>query len=137
IEPGDGSLLACGRWSPPSSELVTLRHSFLDPVKNKKFRRIINEEKFVKFFGPAKAGRKGKGKRCNVFGHEDYLKKAPKMQGVTKDHKDIDLLRLKTVGVSMTFKDEEVLSPEFKYILFEVFKARSLFSHWLKFCTLN
>lgn len=51
-------------------------------------------------FGPAKPHKDGKNinsKRQNVFGHEDALKVAPK--GVDKDHKDIDLLKLRSVAV--------------------------------------
>ena len=35
------------------------------------------------------------------------------MEGVTKDHPDIDLLKLRTVAVAHYFTDEEVLSEEF------------------------
>lgn len=34
-----------------------------------------------------------------MFGAEDALKVAPKIQGVDKTHKDIDLLKLRTIGV--------------------------------------
>jgi len=46
-------------------------------------------------FGPAKPDKNGK--RQNVFGHDDALKVAPK--GVDKTHKDIDLLKLRSVAV--------------------------------------
>lgn len=60
---------------------------------------MISDANFVKHFGPAKPDGKGKGKRCNVFGADDALKIAPKMNGVDKNHKDIDLLKLRTIGV--------------------------------------
>jgi hypothetical protein len=37
--------------------------------------------------------------RRNVFGREDELKVAPK--GVAKDHKDIDILKLRSFAVSV------------------------------------
>lgn len=46
-------------------------------------------------FGPPRVGEKGE--RRNVFGNDDALKVAPK--GVEKDHKDIDLLKLRSVAV--------------------------------------
>lgn len=49
----------------------------------------------MNLFGPAKPH--AKGERQNVFGHEDALKVAPK--GVDKGHKDIDLLKLRSVAV--------------------------------------
>jgi hypothetical protein len=60
-------------------------------------RSIISAPDFTKLFGPASADGKGKGARCNVFGHDDQLKVAPK--GVAKDHKDIDLLKLRSIAV--------------------------------------
>jgi len=63
----------------------------------------------VELFGEAKPH--PKGKRQNVFGHEDTLKVAPK--GVDKTHKDIDLLKLRTWSVEAKFTDAEVLDPDF------------------------
>jgi len=54
----------------------------------------------------------GVNRRRNVFGHEDELKNAPK--GVARDHKDIDLLRLRTIAVVKHFTDDEVLASDFK-----------------------
>lgn len=59
------------------------------------FRDVISSPEFVKMFGPAKPDKNGK--RQNVFGHDDALKVAPK--GVDKTHKDIDLLKLRSVAV--------------------------------------
>lgn len=60
-------------------------------------RRIISAPDFTKLFGPASPDGNGKGARCNVFGHDDQLKVAPK--GVAKDHQDIDLLKLRSIAV--------------------------------------
>lgn len=75
-----------------------------------RLRQLISSEEFEKFFGEAKPKPKPKGdkakvndyasysQRRNVFGREDELKVAPK--GVDKDHKDIDLLKLRSFAVS-------------------------------------
>lgn len=77
---------------PGKNELASIRHNIThDPDR---FRRTIGEKRFVQLFGEAKHK---KGERSNVFGHEDMLKVAPK--GVAKDHKDIDLLKLRSVAV--------------------------------------
>lgn len=60
-------------------------------------RDCISQPEFVELFGPPKPG--PKGKRQNVFGHDDSLKVAPKLEGVDKTHKDIDLLKLRSIAV--------------------------------------
>lgn len=60
-------------------------------------KSVIEEPSFVKHFGPARPDGRGKGARCNVFGHDDMLKVKPK--GVEKDHPSIDYLRLRSVAV--------------------------------------
>lgn len=75
-------------------------------------------------FGEPKAR---KGRRNNVFGADDELKNKPKMswngEEVTKDHPDIDLLKLKTIAVSCRFEDDEVLSNNFVNLLEERIKV--------------
>ncbi|KAM0755197.1 hypothetical protein T439DRAFT_131132 [Meredithblackwellia eburnea MCA 4105] len=112
ISPGN-SILACGKWQPSGEEIKVIRDAILaDP---KPLREVLNEPEFVKLFGDPKP--KGHGKRTSVFGHEDELKNCPKIEGVTKDHPDIDLLKLRSVAVSTPLTDEEVLSDEFIPIL--------------------
>lgn len=93
ISPNSKSILACGIWQPGKNELATLRHHFT--TSPQRFRDVIEAKEFVRLFGPAKVGKKGE--RQNVFGGEDALKVAPK--GVDKGHKDIDLLKLRSVAV--------------------------------------
>jgi uncharacterized protein (DUF2461 family) len=91
--PNDKSILAAGVWCPAKTEMQTIRHHLLNTPE--RFREVIGSEAFVDMFGPASPGKKGE--RRNVFGHEDALKVAPK--GVDKGHKDIDLLKLRSVAV--------------------------------------
>jgi uncharacterized protein (TIGR02453 family) len=93
ISPNDRSILACGVWQPEKNQLASIRHRFF--TEPQRFRDEISKPEFVKLFGPPKADKSGK--RQNVFGHDDALKVAPK--GVDKEHKDIDLLKLRSVAV--------------------------------------
>lgn len=95
ISPNERSILACGVWQPGKDELAQIRHHFLtDPQR---MRNTIGAPAFVKLFGEAKPH--PKGGRQNVFGNEDALKVAPKLEGVDKTHKDIDLLKLRSIAV--------------------------------------
>ena len=93
ISPNAQSLIACGVWQPGKNELLTIRHHLLSEPR--RFRETIEQSDFVRMFGPAKPH--PKGRRQNVFGHEDALKVAPK--GIEKGHKDIDLLKLRSIAV--------------------------------------
>jgi Conserved hypothetical protein (DUF2461) len=75
------------------SHLVSLRQSFSRDFRHSikanpaPLREIISGPIFESLFGKAKAE---KGKRSNIFGHEDELKTAPK--GVDKTHPCVLLL---------------------------------------------
>ncbi|KAJ9118052.1 hypothetical protein QFC24_006324 [Naganishia onofrii] len=113
VQPRGRSLIAGGVWAPGKNELASIRQSIkTDPSQ---LRNIISAPDFTKLFGPASPTGRGKGARCNVFGHDDQLKVAPK--GVAKDHADIDLLKLRSIAVVKNFTDAEVTSPEFMDIL--------------------
>ncbi|KAK4049078.1 hypothetical protein OIO90_005548 [Microbotryomycetes sp. JL221] len=102
------SLLAGGLWCPPADQTRMFRNFVLrDPAP---VRRVLNDKTFIKYFGKPDPKTGG---RTSVFGHSDELKNSPKIDGVTKDHKDIDLLKLRSVAVDHTFTDEQVLSPTF------------------------
>ena len=44
------------------------------------------------------------------------------MQNYPKDHKDIELLRLKSFTIGKTFTDEQVVSPDFSDRVLATFK---------------
>ncbi|OCF45705.1 hypothetical protein I317_00608 [Kwoniella heveanensis CBS 569] len=113
ISPNNRSLIAAGVWQPGKNELASIRHQLL--TNPRRFRDVIEKKEFVKLFGEAK---EKKGKRQNVFGNDDALKVAPK--GIEKDHKDIDLLKLRSVAVVHHFTDEQVISEDFQNQLHEV-----------------
>lgn len=95
ISPNGNSVLGAGVWQPGKDELATLRQNVIrDPSR---LRDVISRPEFVELVGPPKPH--AKGTRQNVFGHSDALKVAPKLEGVDKTHKDIDLLKLRSVAV--------------------------------------
>lgn len=87
VQANNSSLLAAGYWQPGADALKKIRACILDD--SAPLRKILNEPAFVKYFG-APDPKKG---RTSVFGNEDQLKNAPKMEGVTKEHPEIDLLK--------------------------------------------
>lgn len=95
ISPNGNSMLGAGVWQPGKDELATMRHNILQ--KPSTLRDAISRPEFVELFGQPKPH--PKGTRQNVFGHDDALKVAPKLEGVDKTHKDIDLLKLRSVAV--------------------------------------
>ncbi|KAL0253590.1 hypothetical protein I308_100964 [Cryptococcus tetragattii IND107] len=109
ISPNGRSLLAGGIWMPDKNQTASIRHQTLTDEGRTRFRQVIEEKEFVEWFGEAK---EKKGERRNVFGHDDALKVAPK--GVDKEHRDIDLLKLRTVAVVHYFTDDEVVDPDFQ-----------------------
>ncbi|KZT59965.1 hypothetical protein CALCODRAFT_515678 [Calocera cornea HHB12733] len=125
VQPGDHSMIASGVWCPNKNELESIRHHIKhDPSR---LRDIISSKSFTKHFGPSKPD--PKGRRQNVFGREDELKTAPK--GVEKDHKDIDLLKLRSVAVHKMFTDKEVLDKKFIDHICEIVGEMRPFVHCL------
>ncbi|GAA5940113.1 hypothetical protein JCM1841_001893 [Sporobolomyces salmonicolor] len=109
ISPNGRSMLGCGCWSPASNELKLIRNAILrDPQP---LRDVIAEPEFVKLFGEPKA--RADKQRSSIFGGEDELKNAPKIEGVDKNHKDIDLLKCRSFAVMTNFDDDDVTSPDF------------------------
>lgn len=109
LEPHDKSMIAGGLYMPESAHLAAFRISIDRDAS--KFKKIINDTAFKKYFGSIDANEK--------------LKTAP--QGYAKDHPEIDLLRLKQVTVARLFTDEEVLSKLFTTQAIKTFKVMKPF----------
>lgn len=103
IEPGN-SFIGGGFWEPDKNDLLRIRKDI--EQDDSEFRAIIQESKFVEYFG-------------TVTGEE--LKTAPK--GFDKEHKAIDLLRKKQFLVMRSITDQEVMSPEFQSEVIKTFVA--------------
>ncbi|EKM57150.1 uncharacterized protein PHACADRAFT_92896 [Phanerochaete carnosa HHB-10118-sp] len=123
FRPDGQSLIAAGAWCPGKNELQTIRNNL--QRSSRQFWRIISEETFVGLFGEAKPH--PNGGRQSIFGREDELKVAPK--GIDKTHKDIDLLKCRSLCVAYEFTDKQVLQPGFKEELGRFVKILRPFVH--------
>ncbi|POY71795.1 hypothetical protein BMF94_5156 [Rhodotorula taiwanensis] len=109
LSPNGKSFLGCGIWSPSTDGLKAIRDEILrNPAP---LRHVLAEPAFIEKFGSDKPNQDGS--RTSIFGHSDQLKNAPKLPGVDKTHKDIDLLKCRSFAVETKFTDDEVLSEDF------------------------
>ncbi|KAF8581204.1 hypothetical protein K439DRAFT_1647958 [Ramaria rubella] len=125
FKPSGQTLIAAGAWCPGKNELASIRHHIVHNPS--RLRNVISDPEFVKFFGEPSPH--PKRERQNVFGQEDELKVAPK--GVDKNHKDIDLLKLRSIAVFHSFLDSEVTAPDFKEAVCRVIKVMQPLVHCL------
>jgi uncharacterized protein (TIGR02453 family) len=89
VEPGNNSMIVGGAWIPPMPWLTSIREKISE--NGEEFRKIISGREFVSNFGEIEG---------------EKLKTAPK--GFPKDHKDIELLKLKSFVASRALTDREV-----------------------------
>ncbi|GEM07416.1 hypothetical protein Rt10032_c03g1433 [Rhodotorula toruloides] len=109
IQPGGKSFLGCGCWSPQTDVLKLIRGAILREPKP--LRKVLAEKEFVRLFGSDQP--RLDGKRGGIFNADDQLKNAPKIEGVDKTHKDIDLLKCRSFAVETYFPDDVVLADDF------------------------
>lgn len=103
LEPGN-SLMAGGFFSPEPADLLRIRKEFEMDATH--IRKILDQKDFKKTF--------------SGFNQEYAVKSAPK--GFSKDHPNIDLIRLKSYFVVRNFSDAEVFNSKFKDNLVHHFK---------------
>ena len=103
IEPGKSGM-AGGFFGPEPADLLRIRQEF--EMDASEIRKILSNKKFKEAFGE--------------FNQDYAVKTAPK--GFSKDHPNIDLIKLKSFFVSHEFSDKEVMSPDFKDNLVYHFK---------------
>jgi uncharacterized protein (TIGR02453 family) len=104
IEPDGGAFLAGGLYAPTTQELGKMREALAENAK--RFKQIVHAPDFIQYFG-------------GISG--ESLKTAP--QGYTKDHPEIELLRLKQYLASHKLSDEQMLSADLVAHTLTVFKA--------------
>ncbi|KPV75398.1 uncharacterized protein RHOBADRAFT_26723 [Rhodotorula graminis WP1] len=127
VQPGGKSFLGVGCWSPSTDVLKLIRAQILSNPKP--LRKILAKEAFVELFGEPKP--RMDGKRSSIYGGEDQLKNAPKIEGVDKTHKDIDLLKCRSFAVETHFSDDVVTSPDFLDKLKHAMSVASEFAQYL------
>lgn len=95
IEPGNKSMIAGGLYMPDSANLAKIRQEI--DYNAVSLKKIVNNRKFKTMFGG--------------FDESNKLKTMPK--GYSKDHPEIELLKLKSFVVIHPFTDKEVLDKKF------------------------
>ena len=106
-------LLAGGFWRPDPKTLRSIREGI--DYDGEVLQEILNKPSFQKTFG-------------NLYGDEK-LTNAPK--GFSNDHPRIDLLKNKTVAVVHEMTQKEVLQPNFKEKIVEVYQEMLPFRQYL------
>jgi uncharacterized protein (TIGR02453 family) len=96
IEPGNKSRLGGGFFGPEAADLFRIRKEF--EIDASEIRTILSQPEFKNVFG-------------GQFENWNSVKTAPK--GFSKEHPNIDLIRLKNFVVTHTFTDKEVIAPNF------------------------
>lgn len=91
VEPGNNSMIAGGAYIPPMPWLTAIRENI--DAKGEKFHKILENKDLKDFFGEIEG---------------EKLKSAPK--GFSRDHRDIELLKMKSYLVSRIFSDREITS---------------------------
>ncbi len=112
VEPHGHSMMAGGLYMPTPAQLNRFREAIDRDAAP--FKSIVNTPEFKRAFG-------------SVGG--ETVKTAP--QGYTRDHPEIDLLRLKQVVVMHPLTDEAVLSAEAATHIVQMFKTMKPFIDYL------
>lgn len=111
IEPNGKSILAGGAYMPPSEWIKAIRNEI--DLNGDAFKSIINNAGFKSYL--------------NVEGEK--LQRPP--QGFNASHKDIELLKYKSIYASHSLSDNQVLSTGFLSHCSKVFSALYPFNQFL------
>jgi len=112
LSPPNQSFVAGGMHMPMPEQLTKFRRAIDRDASA--FKKITGNKNFVGYFGTIDGER---------------LRTAP--QGYSRDHPEIDLLRLKEVTVGHRFTDKQVLSRAFPEDAVQAFKAMKPFLDYL------
>jgi uncharacterized protein (TIGR02453 family) len=113
IQPGGESIIAGGMHMPSSQQLTKFRGAISRDAAG--FRKIVERREFKECFG-AVAG--------------DKLKTTP--QGFSKEHPQIELLRMKEILAIKGWTDAEVSSKDFPGMVIDAAKAMKPFLDYLQ-----
>ncbi|MBW4581440.1 MAG: DUF2461 domain-containing protein [Tildeniella nuda ZEHNDER 1965/U140] len=104
LAPQNQSFLAGGLYMPTAAQLTRFRKTIDHDAKP--FKALLNHKTFKQWFGELSG---------------EKLKTAP--QGYARDHKEIELLRLKQVIATHPVSDEAVLAATFPAQMIEIFSG--------------
>lgn len=111
LEPGN-TFVGGGFWSPNPEDLNRIRVEI--STNGDELRKILNSKKFKDNFGTLDG---------------EALKTAPK--GFDKEHKHLDLLRMKQFLIGKSFTDAEVFAPNFHLKMSAGFKEMRPFFDYM------
>lgn len=113
IQPGGKSFVGGGMWMPPGPVIGKIREQIdQETDEGKILRRLVTKyEPFKECFGNSLLDSGDSEAPDIATSYRKSLKTAPK--GYPKDHKHIELLKLKSWTVSHPVTDEEVLDEDF------------------------
>lgn len=112
IEPGNNGMVAGGAYMPPMPWLTAIRERI--DAEGDKFRKIINNPDFTEYFKSIEG---------------EKLKSAPK--GFSRDHRDIELLKMKSYLVTRILKDRETTESNTFYLILEGCRIMKPFNDFL------
>jgi uncharacterized protein (TIGR02453 family) len=93
VEPGNNSMIAGGAYVPPMPWLTAIRKNI--DGQGDRFHKILHNKDLKDYFGDLEG---------------EKLKSAPK--GFSRDHPDIEFLKMKSYLVSRLFSDREITSEK-------------------------
>ncbi|OCK79759.1 hypothetical protein K432DRAFT_382782 [Lepidopterella palustris CBS 459.81] len=109
IKPGGGSFVGGGLWCPEAAPLSLLRNDI--DRKPHKIKQVLTDSRIRKaFFGGVADDEKKAVRAFAGQNAENALKTKPK--GYENDHKDIELLRLRSYTIGKKLGDDEVVGAK-------------------------
>jgi uncharacterized protein (TIGR02453 family) len=112
LQPNGESMLAGGVYYPSGEHLKLIRQEV--DYNPRELKEIVSEPDFIKYFG-------------SISGEK--LSRPPR--GYSKDHPNIEFLKLKSYIMLQTLSDEQVTSPDFLDHAKKVFTAMKPFNDYL------
>lgn len=104
VEPGNNSMIAGGAYIPPMPWLTAIREKI--DGQGDRFIKILNDKELKKYFGSIEG---------------EKLKSAPK--GFSREHPNIELLKMKSFLVTRMISDKEIVSDGAFNLILKASKA--------------
>jgi uncharacterized protein (TIGR02453 family) len=112
VEPGNNSMIAGGAYMPPMPWLTAIRKKIDE--QGDRFIKILNDKELKKYFDSIEG---------------EKLKSAPK--GFSRDHPNIELLKMKSFLVTRMISDKEIVSDGAFNLILKASKAMKSLNDFL------